>query len=185
MDFINIFIKEGNEIILKLKEELKGIRTGKANPSLVENIIVGTYNNTVKLKLKELTAITTLDNTTLLIKPFDPTTISDIEKALLKSPLGLSPQLQNQQFLLKFPPLTQEQREKILRFARQLIEEYKNYIRKIRDEFRKQIKLSFENKNITEDERFRIEKQIDEETKKMMSEIEDLKNKKESEILTL
>lgn len=185
MDFVNIFIKEGNEIILKLKEELKGIRTGKANPSLVENIIVETYNNTVKLKLKELTAITNLDNITLLVKPFDSTTISDIEKAILKSPLGISPQLQNNQFLLKFPPLTQEQREKILRFVGQLIEEYKNQIRKIRDEVRKQIKLSFENKKITEDERFRTEKQIDEETKKFMSEVENLKNKKENEILTL
>lgn len=185
MDFLNRFSNKSQGIILKLKEELRTIRTGKANPSLIENIVVETYNNTTKLKLKELSAITTLDSTTLLIKPFDRNTIIDIEKAILKSPLGISPKLESDHLIIKFPPLSQEQREKLVKLIGQIIEENKNNIRKIRDEIRKLIKNSFENKEITEDVKFGLEKQIDEETKKFMVEIDNLKSIKEKEILTL
>ena len=185
MDYLNKFLAKSQDIILNLKEELKTFRTGKANPSFVENIIVETYNNTVKLKLKELAAISTLDSTTLQIKPFDLSTIKDIEKAILKSPLGISPKLETDQLIVKFPPLSQEQRKKFVKLINQVVEEGKKNIRKIRDEIRKLIKNSFENKMVSEDERFRLEKQIDEETKKLMEEIDNLKATKEKEILTL
>ena len=185
MDFLNKFSNKSQIIISKLKEDLRTIRTGKANPSLIENIVVETYNNTMKLKLNELSAITTLDTTTLLIKPFDRSTIIDMEKAILKSPLGVSPKLESDQLIIKFPPLSQEQREKLIKLIGQIIEENKNNIRKIRDEIRKMIKNSFESKEITEDVKFRLEKQIDEETKKFMAEIDNLKSSKEKEVLTL
>ena len=185
MDHLNNFILKSQDIISKLKEDLRTVRTGKANPSFVENIIVETYNNTVKLKLKELAAISTLDSMTLQIKPFDLSTIMDIEKAILRSPLGISPKLETDQLIAKFPPLSQEQREKLVKLISQMVEESKKNIRKIRDEIRKFIRNSFENKKITEDDKFRLEKQIDEETKKLMTEIDNLKTTKEKEILTI
>lgn len=185
MDFVNNFINKSQNILLKLKDDLRTIRSGKVNPSLIENLIIETYNNTVKLKLKEVATITNVDPTTLQIKPFDRSTIADIEKAILKSPLSVSPKVESDQIMIKFPPLSQEQREKFIKLIRQRVEESRNNIRKVRDEIRKSIRISLENKVITEDQKFRIEKQIDEETKKIMLEIENLKTKKEEEILTL
>lgn len=185
MDFVDNFLNKSKNILQKLKDDLKTIRTGKVNPSLIENLIVETYNSTVKLKLKEVATITNFDPTTLQIKPFDRSTIVDIEKAIFKSPLSVSPKVETDQIMIKFPPLSQEQREKLIKLIRQIIEENRNNIRKVRDEIRKSIRISMENKAINEDQKFRIEKQIDEETKKIMLEIENLKTKKEEEILTL
>ncbi|MCS6956487.1 MAG: ribosome-recycling factor, partial [Patescibacteria group bacterium] len=109
MDFVQEFKQKSQKIIDSLKEDLKSIRTGKANPSLVENLIIETYSGTTKLKLMELSTITTEGPTTLIVIPFDPSTIQDIEKAILKSPLGLSPSVQGTKIILKIPPLSTEQ----------------------------------------------------------------------------
>ena len=115
--------------------------------------------------------------------PFDPSIISDIEKAILKSPLGISPVVQGNRILIKIPHLSQEQREKMLKLINQKIEEKKETIRNHRDNTRKNIKNSFENKTITEDDKFRLEKDIDEATQKIMEEIKTIKDKKEKEIM--
>ncbi len=119
MDILNQFKQQAAKTIDSLKEELKVFRTGRATPSLVENIIVETYGGTTKLRLMELATITTEGAQTLLIVPFDTTVLSDIEKALLKSPLGASPQTQAGKIILKLPPLSSEQREKILKLVNQ------------------------------------------------------------------
>lgn len=185
IDVISWFINKVHDSLNQLKEELKTIRAGKVNPSLLENIIVDAYQGEMKLKLKELASITNYDNFTLIVKPYDTSIIIDIEKSLLRSPLGITPRLENDQFKILFPPLTQEQRLKYLKLLNQIIEKGKNLIRKYRDEARKKIKMRFEAKEITEDQKFRLEKSIDDETKKIISEVDTIKNYKENEILTL
>ncbi len=184
-DIISWFINKAHNSLSQLKEEVKTIRAGKVNPSLLENIIVEAYQGQMKLKLNELAAITNYDNSTLIVKPYDPSIIHDIEKSLLKSPLGISPRLENNQFKILFPPLSQEQRAKYLKLLNQIIEDGKNLIRRYRDEARKKIKMSFEAKEISEDQKFRFEKLIDEETKKVINEIDVVKNSKEEEILNV
>lgn len=184
-DIISWFISKAYNSLSQLKEEVKTVRAGKVNPSLLENIIVEAYQGQMKLKLNEVAAITNYDNSALIVKPYDPSIIRDIEKSLLKSPLGISPRLENNQFKILFPPLSQEQRVKYLKLLNQIIEDGKNLIRKHRDEARKKIKISFENKEISEDQKFRLEKMIDEETKKIISEIDTIKNSKEKEILNV
>ncbi|PIS15619.1 ribosome recycling factor [Candidatus Roizmanbacteria bacterium CG09_land_8_20_14_0_10_41_9] len=166
-----------------LQEELKSIRTGRASPSFVENIIVEAYGGQSKLRLLELASIATDGPSALSITPFDPSTLQDIEKAILKSPIGISPIMQGGRILVKIPPLSEEQRIKLLKLINQIVEEKRNIVRNHRDNTRKQVKNALLIKEITEDDKFRIEKEIDATTQKLMQEIQELKDKKESEIM--
>jgi len=179
------FIKKANLVVENLKENLKSIRTGLVTPALVENIIVETYGGQTKLKLLELAAITTAGPQTLVVAPFDPSIIKDIEKALISANLGTSPTTQNNQIFLKFPPLSVEQREKLAKIVNQTVEEARQKIRSLRDDFRKSIKFSFEKKEITEDEKFRKEKELDLETQKINEKIEAIKTKKINELMNI
>lgn len=171
------------KILFHLKEDLKIIRTGRANPALIDNLFVQTYGGQTKLKLMELATINIESPSVILVTPFDPSTIQDIEKAILKSPLGLSPQTQGTKIIIKLPALSQEQREKLIKFVSQKIEERKNSIRNQRDDARKKIKLMFEAKQITEDDKFRLEKEINNITQNYTTQIQEVKDKKEKEIM--
>ncbi|MGB9707465.1 MAG: ribosome-recycling factor [Microgenomates group bacterium] len=183
MTDINDFITQAKTAIEAFRQELKTIRTNRISSSLVENLIVETYNNTVKLKLLELATIISEGPQTLSLTPFDPSTIGDIEKAILKSPLGISPITEGHKIILRFPPLSQEQREKLIKLVNQMAEQKKQNLRDLRDQFRKNIKQAFENKKITEDVRFSLEKQVDEAIKKFNEEIQNILEKKKKEIL--
>lgn len=182
MDIIIQFEQNVQKVINFLREELKSIRTGRANPALVENLVVEAYGGQSKLKLFELATITTEGPAALVVIPFDLSTVSEIEKTILRSPLNISPQTQGNRIVLRLPPLSTEQREKLTKFVSQKIEEKKTNIRSFRDEARKKIKNSFEAKETTEDEKFRLEKEIDNLTQKYMKEVETIKENKEKEI---
>lgn len=182
MDVIFEFKTQSAKVIESLKEDLKSIRTGRASSSLVENIIVEAYEGQSKLRLMELAGIVPEGPATLVITPYDPTVTSDIEKAILKSPLGISPAVQGNRIVLRIPALSTEQREKFIKLAGQKIEERKGMIRNLRDNARKSVKMSFEKKEITEDDKFRIEKDVDFVSQNFMSEIDKIKEKKEEEI---
>lgn len=186
MDPILIEFKQSiDKVISQLKEDLKIIRTGKANSALLENLNVVTYGGQSKLRLMELSTITIEGVSTLSITPFDSATIVDIEKAILKSPLGLSPQTQGSKIIVRLPALNEEQRQKLTKLVNQKVEERKVQTRNIRDEARKKIKLNFESKEISEDEKFRLEKGLDEQIQKSNQEIEIIKENKEKEIMEL
>lgn len=185
MDNISLFKSKTEKVLNLLKEDLKTIRTGRATPSLVEDLIVETYNGSAKLRLLELSTITSDGAQNLIIVPFDPSTLKDIEKAILKSPLGLTPSNQGGRIVIRIPSLSQEQREKYVRLVSEKVEERKNQIRNIRDEIRKMIKKAFEEKKMTEDQKLREEKEIDNLTAKINEEIQAIKIKKEEEIKTI
>lgn len=185
MDPISNFKKETEKVILFLKQDLKSIRTGRANPALVENVIVDAYSGQSKLKLFELATITSEGPSTLVIIPFDPATLSEIEKAILKSPLNLSPQTQTNRISLRLPALSTDQRQKLTKLLSQTIEDKKTIIRNLRDSTRKKIRLAFEAKEITEDGKFRQEKEIDNNTQKYMEEIQKIKENKTNEIMSI
>lgn len=185
MDLLAQFQQQSAKTIESLKEELKSFRTGRATPSLVENIIVETYGGTSKLRLMELATIITEGPQILSIIPFDPSVLVDIEKAILKSSLGITPQTQAGKILLKLPPLSQEQREKLIKLIGQTVENKKQIIRNLRDYIRKNIKGKFERKEMSEDQKYQLEKEIDQETQKFLQEIQKIKESKEKEILEI
>lgn len=170
------------QTVTALKEELKGIRTGRANPAMVEELPVEAYGGSMTMRLRELATITTDGASALLIAPFDPSTIQDIEKAILKSPLGVSPQTQGTRITVRIPPMSQEQREKYVKLVGQMVEEKRAIVRNHRDDIRKKIKDEFEKKTLTEDDKYRIEKEIDTLTQKMNENIASVKSAKDAEL---
>ncbi len=177
------FKKKSSDSIIRLKDELKSIRTGRSNPAVLEDIVVEAYGGQSKLKLQELATIMTEGPSQLVVSAYDPLTIQDIEKAILKSPLGFSPITQGTRIIIRVPPLSQEQRTKLTKIINQKVEEVKEIIRSHRDESRKKIKHQAEAEEITKDDRFRIEKDIDTATTKINEELKTIKEKKDAEIM--
>jgi len=183
MDTVSTFSNQTLKTIASLKEDLKSIRTGRASPSLVENLTVETYGGTTKLRLFELATIMTEGASSISISPYDPSVIQDIEKAILKSPLGLTPTTLGAKIVIRIPSLNTEQREKYIKVVAEKVEEKKVTIRNHRDDSRKTIKNAFEKKEMSEDEKYRLEKEIDAQSIKFMEEINIIKESKEKEIM--
>mgnify|MGYP001579513999 FL=1 len=183
MNIVSTFESQATKTIESLKEDLKSIRTGRASPSLVENLNVETYGGQTKLRLLELATIMTEGASSLSISPFDPSVIQDIEKAILKSPLGLTPATQGTRIIIRIPSLNTEQREKYIKVVGEKVEEKKVTIRNHRDDCRRIMKNSFEKKEMSEDEKYRLEKEIDAQSTKFMEEINAIRESKEKEIL--
>jgi len=182
MDIVSTFNQQALKTIASLKEDLKSIRTGRASPSLVENLTVETYGGQTKLRLLELATIITEGASSLAIMPFDPSVIQDIERAILKSPLGLTPTTQGTRIVIRIPSLNTEQREKYIKVVGEKVEEKKVTIRNHRDDSRRIIKNALEKKEMSEDEKYRLEKEIDAQSTKFMEEINTVRESKESEI---
>lgn len=179
------FKNKSQKTIEHTKGELRQIRTGQLSPAVVEDLSVTTYDGTTTLTLKELASIGTDGPTTLVIDPFEASVIQDIEKAIHTSPLGLSPSVDGKIIRIKTPPLTEEQREKFVKLANEKVEEGKIHIRGHRDEARKDIKRLEDNKDISEDDRYRAEKEIDQFTKQFTDTLEELKNRKQEDIMSV
>ncbi len=184
-NLLNQFQQSGEKIINQLKEELSLIRTGRASSSLIENIIVETYQGQTKLKLLELATITTEGPQTLIVQPFDPSVLQDIEKAVSQSSLNLNPIVQSNRVLIKLPSLTEEQRKKLLKLTNQKIEYSRIQVRNQRDESRKKIRNYLENKEISEDEKYKFEKEIDKITQDLNDKIAKIKEQKEKGIMEI
>jgi ribosome recycling factor len=176
------FKQNVEKAITYLKEDLKSIRTGRATPALLENLIVEAYGGTTKMNLSSLATITTESSTALLVSPFDSSILQEIERAIQTSALGLTPRVEGSQIHVLIPSLSQEQREKFIKIVGTKVEERKNIIRGFRDESRKKVKTQLESKQISEDDKYRLEKEIDEITQAYMEDVQIIKDRKEEEI---
>ncbi|GIW62571.1 MAG: ribosome-recycling factor [Patescibacteria group bacterium] len=184
-NLIEEFKKNSSAVIEKLKEELVSIRTGRATPALIENIKVTVYQGTTQMRLLEIATITNQDPQTLVVIPFDPSIIQEIETCINQSELGLRAVLQGKQLIINIPPLTEEQRQKYIKLVGKIVEEHRELIRQERDRIRKIIKTSADNKEIPEEEKFRLFEKIDEVNKDVNEKIQHIKEKKESELTTI
>ena len=174
---------EFDKAIAHLKKELSQIRTGSANPSLVENIAVSTYDS--KMPLNELAAITVSDQQLLIIQPWDINIIKDIEIALTKSEQQFNPVVDGEKIRISFPPLTEERRTEMVKLMHQKVEECRVSVRKIREEAIKKIKTEEKAGNISEDEYFREEKNIQSEVDEYNTSIKEIADSKEKDLMTV
>ncbi|MBT3392100.1 MAG: ribosome recycling factor [Anaerolineae bacterium] len=166
--------------IQALEEDLAAIRTGRANPALVEKLSVEYYG--APTPLQQLASVGVPEPRTLLIRPFDPATIKDIERAIQASDLGLNPNSDGKVIRLHLPPLTEERREQLVRIVGQRVEEARIAIRNVRRDSIRELK-EFENEDmISEDDRIRGEKEIQQYTDDFISEIDGTGDRKEKEI---
>lgn len=164
-----------------LKHDLGGIRTGRANPGLVDSLRVEAYGSPTPMK--QLASVGAPESTQIVIRPYDPGTIKDIEKAILASDLGFTPQNDGRVIRLNIPALSTETRRKLVARIRDLSENAKIAIRNIRRDGNKTADQSEKDKTLSEDERDKVKESIQDLTKKYEEEISKLAAAKEVEVM--
>lgn len=164
-------------------QDLTSIRSGRATPSLVENIMISAYGGTTQMKLMELSTITTMDSKTIVISPFDPSVLQEIEKGLMVANTGMTPIVDGEIIRITIPSLTEERRKEYIKLAKTKIEAGKVMVRQIRQDAMHRIKKDAEEGSIDEDQKKMLEKHIQEITDKMVEELDSLEKKKEAELL--
>jgi len=164
-----------------LRKELRGIRTGRAQPSLVEMVRVEYYGS--QSDLKSIAAISVPEPSQLLIKPFDATTITDIKRAIETSGIGLNPMVEGKQIRLNIPALTGERRKQLATLCKKISEEAKVAVRNVRRDANKHAEGI--KGNIPEDELETLKTEIQDLLKKYETEIDDAAAKKTKEVETV
>ena len=164
-----------------LKQSLAGIRTGRANPGLVDSLRVEVYGSSCPIK--QIAAVGAPEPNQIVVRPYDPNTLKDIEKAILASELGLNPQSDGRLIRLIVPPLSGEVRRAMVARIRKLSEEAKVAIRNIRRDGNKMAEQAEKDKTLSEDLRDDVKEEIQDLTKKYESEADDLAKVREKDVL--
>jgi ribosome recycling factor len=164
-----------------LKRELATIRTGHATPALIEHIKVEYAG--VLTPLNQIAGISAPEARLLVIQPWDRTTIPNIEKAILKSDLGLNPAISGNIIRLALPPLSEERRRELTKVVRKRVEERKIAIRNIRRDAMSELKELEKNKDISQDEHKRALDQLQKLTDSFIADIEQIARDKEAELM--
>ena len=161
--------------------ELKNIRTGRVSPDILKSLIIESYGS--KMPLTQLSNINNLDNMTLTISIWDGSLVKNIEKTILESNLGATPQTEGNNILLKFPELTSERRKELAKMIADISEKYKVSIRNIRRKHIDIIKDFEKDKSLSIDESKKNQDDVQKSTDKFISDIDNLTKHKEVEIL--
>ena len=164
-----------------LKSNLAGIRTGRANPGLVDSLRVEVYGSATPIK--QLAQVGAPEATQIVIRPYDPGTLKDIEKAIVASDLGFNPQNDGRLIRIAVPPLSVEQRQRMVARIKDLTEEAKIAVRNIRRDSNKAMDLAQKNKEISEDERDTFKDEIQESTKKYEGQATAMAKSREIEVM--
>ena len=163
--------------------EFAGVRTGKASPGLVENILVEVYGS--QMRIRELAGITTPEARTLTIQPWDANSLHPIEKAIQKSNLGLTPSIQGKAIRIFFPELSEERRQEFVKVIRKMAEDGRVAVRHVRRDAMEQLKKHAHDSGTTEDEVKQAEKELQKLTDEYIKKIDQHVVSKEKEIMTV
>jgi ribosome recycling factor len=174
---------EFERAIEHLKTELTSIRGNRASPSLVEDVKIEVYDT--EMRLKELASITVPEPRSIVVQPWDKTVIKDIERSLTKAELGVGVVNDGTVLRLALSPLTTESRQALLKSMHQKLEVGRVQIRQIREKAREQIIKAEREKDITEDDRFKAQADLDELVGEYIEEINTIGERKEAEITTI
>lgn len=162
------------------KREFAELRSGRANPKMVEGIKVNYYGTPTLLK--ELATISVPEARMVVINPYDPSSIKEIEKSILQSELGITPLTDNKIIRLIIPPLSEERRKDLVKIVKKIAEEGKVSIRTIRRDGKEQIKKLEKDKKISEDDRFKTEEELQKLTDQYSENIDKILAEKEKEL---
>ncbi len=174
--------KRIEKVLDVLKGDLGTIRTGRATPALVENIVINAYAGTARLKLMELATIGSTDAKTLVITPFDPSIINEIQKGIEAANAGFTPIVDGPLIRISIPPLSQERREELIKAMKHKLENGKIMVRQARHESMDTIKKEFEGR---EDDIKRLEKEVQKIVDETMETIEGYGRQKEQELMQI
>ena len=178
---------EAEEKMIKTDEvvqkEFAGVRTGKASPSLLENIMVDVYGS--HMRLRELAGITTPEPRMLVVQPWDITGVQAIEKAIQKANLGLSPVVQGKIIRVSFPELSQERRLEFVKITKKMAEDSRVAVRHVRRDAMELLKKAVKAHETSEEDQEKTEKEIQKLTDQYTAKIDAHLAHKEKEILTV
>jgi len=164
-----------------LKTELTQIRTGRASPTLIENIVVEAYDS--KMTLKEVGSISSLDSQNLVVAPWDKSLIKSIASAIRNSELQLSPVIDGDVVRVPLPALTEERRMDMVKLVSAKVEEAKTALRNIRQEAMKDIDKDFSEKKIGEDEKFSSKEDVEKIVKEFVTMCDTVGESKKQELM--
>ena len=168
--------------LVSLNNELKRVRTGRASTTLLDGIRIDYYGTLTALD--QVASLSVPESRLLIIKPWDASIIKEIEKAILKSDLGLTPSNDGKLIRLPIPPLTEESRKKLVKVVHKICEEYKVTVRNIRRDSNNMAKALKKAGDITEDDVFKSQDEIQKITDKNIKIINNIYSEKEEEVLT-
>lgn len=170
-------------VLASLQKDLANLRTGRASPSLLENLPVEAYGSS--MPLQQVASITAPEPRMLVVQPWDQQTIKEVEKAIRQSDLGLNPAVDGVLIRVPFPALTEEKRKDLVKIMHGKLEESKIKLRQVRETILKDWKSKKTAGELSEDEFFRLEKDLKEVVDKTNQQIEDLGASKEHEMMTI
>ncbi len=163
-----------------LAQELAKLRTGRASPALLDGVKVDYYGST--LPLNQVATVSIPEPRLIIIQPWDKTNLGEIEKAIHKSAIGLTPNNDGNVIRLSIPPLTTERREELVKLTQKLGEDTKVAIRNVRREANTEIKKEEKNKNMSEDTSFQTQEEVQKITNEFTKKVDEILGKKEKEI---
>lgn len=177
--------KNADQLMVKAVDHLKGqlskVRTGRASASLLENIKVEYYGEPTPIA--QVGGISTPDARSILIQPWDATTISAIERSILAANIGLTPQNDGQVIRINVPPLTEERRLDIVKQCKKMAEEAKLAVRNVRRDANDELKVAEKKEHYSEDDRKRGEDDVQKHTDRHVKDIDALLAAKEKEVM--
>lgn len=180
---INDFKEDFSKAIEFFKTDISGLRTGRASTAMVENVTVEAYG--IRQPLKALVSISIMDPKTLMLDPWDKSILANVEKGIRDANLGINPVNDGRGIRLSLPELTVERRQELTKILRERTEQARIAIRKIREDIKDMILAEQEDKNIAEDEKFRLMDELEKAVKDYNEEIKTISEKKEEEISTV
>ncbi len=180
MDLLSPYKDQFEKTLGHLRTEISGLRTGRATPALVEDIVILAYG--VKQQLKAVASIAVADAKTLTIDPWDKSLVQAIESAINNSDLGINPVNDGKLIRLPLPDLTQERRQELIKVLHRKLEESRVAIRKIREEARKEIDAKEKGKEIAEDEKYNLQEDVEVMVKNYNEKIKVIGEEKEKEV---
>lgn len=166
-----------------LKTEMAQIRTGRATPALIEGVMIDAYGS--KMALKEVGSISVLDSQNLVVTPWDKSLIPAVAKALRESELKLNAVDESDRVRVPFPSLTEERRKEFVKIVSNKVEECKNTMRNVRQDGLKEVEKQFADKEIGEDEKFKLKEDYDKLIKDFSAKADELGDSKKSDLMTI
>lgn len=166
-----------------LLKDYAEIRAGRITPAYLDGVVVEAYGQ--RSPLKDVATISAPQAKMLVVEPWDKTLLKEVERAILKANIGVTPSNDGARVRLVFPDLTLEERKKMVARIAQLTEKFREEIRAIRREVRDEIKAKEKTKELSEDEQHRLEEELDKLTEKHIAEVNKAFEAKEKEILSL
>ncbi|NTW21978.1 ribosome recycling factor [Candidatus Falkowbacteria bacterium] len=184
---MNTYIQEKQGEFIKavdyFKKEIAVLRTGRANPGLLDGIIAEAYG--AKTPLNGLASISVSDSRSMIVSPWDKAVLKEIEKAIVEADLGLGVVNEGDKIRLTVPSMTEENRKHLVKKLNDQMEEARIALRKIREEAKQTIEAAEDAKDISEDDKYRFVRELDEEVHRRNEEVKQIRDKKEEEIMTI